>query len=279
MNLTERDNELILELLSDKKKFDAYVYTPLTVALSELHERESNQRISTYLDALSHGSPIQSREKYMALFRNIATPNYEMHRFAMCADVLTQLKPLILEYTHDTFADINELKYALGKLCFYKGLNVHHAPVFQYKTIVDMSKCNGRKINSLDTLWGQSFVDLHHEFVKNRIPLLYENIIDISEWLNHVGGEANKYYEKFFSLFLRDGILFETFLFTKNEFDFDKHTVLPSIITLEKLTGKKPLIVALEPTNLEGDQFWVSYPEKSIDFITEKLNNFKRDNS
>ena len=52
MNLSERDNELIAELLSDKKKFDAYVYTPLNVALSELRSRENDQKIETYLNNL-----------------------------------------------------------------------------------------------------------------------------------------------------------------------------------------------------------------------------------
>jgi hypothetical protein len=134
-----------------------------------------------------------------------------------------------------------------------------------------MAFANGRRISELKTLWGEGFVEFHHEFLHERFPHLRDKHVDISSWLKESGSGAKDYYQKFFTLFLKDGILFENFLLDKKELNFTKEIVLPAIINIEKATGKKPLIVALEPTKHEGDKFWNSYPPNTIDFVNNKL--------
>ena len=107
--------------------------------------------------------------------------------------------------------------------------------------------------------------------ILKKIMMKFNKILDISEWLHTFGPCAKDYYQGFMSLFLRDGILFETYLFDEKEIDFHKNILLPTIIEIEKKTGAKPLIVALEPTRNEGGKFWNSYPPSTLDYIKKKL--------
>lgn len=280
MNITDSERKFISELLSDKKKFDSYVYTPLQTVLNELKQRDNDEKINSYLSTVPKIEipNLDSKRKFMALFRNLVTPNYEMHRFMTCADVLSELQPVVFEFTDDKYADINELKFALGKLSFYKGLDKNGNPIIENKTIIEMDKANGKMISEAKTKWGESLSDFHRNFLFARFPHMKGNCHDISCWLQGNGKDAQGYYKTFLSHFLRDGVLFETFLFNKNELPFHEKIVLPSIISIERITGKKPLIVALEPTTIEGDRFWTSYPRKMIDLVNEKLDSqLKRD--
>ena len=74
----------------------------------------------------------------------------------------------------------------------------------------------------------------------------------------------------FLTLFLRDAILFENFLLDTSESQFTHNVVLPTIKTIATEIGIKPLIVALEPTEVEGDEFWLSYPHKDRVFVDRK---------
>jgi hypothetical protein len=50
---------------------------------------------------------------------------------------------------------------------------------------------------------------------------------------------------------------------------------LPAFIHVYEETGLKPLIVALEPTDTEDDEYWISYPHEEKSFIAEKLHGRK----
>lgn len=250
----------IESLMQDKQAFDDFVYTPWKEALHELEARKNDDLIATKsgcdlreLENLIPETPI------LALFRHIATPNYEVIRFLQCADVFKMLRPVLFEYLSDTYADVNATKYALGKLCFYKGRNRHGEPILLYRNVLDMAKANGKNMDSLQTVWGQSFAAFHHELLFTDYPSLEKSVIDISDWLQEVGPNAKEYYMRFLSLFLQHGILLENFLLSEEEGPFMRDVVLPSLIELRVRTGKKPLIVNLGPTGSEADQFWVSY--------------------
>jgi hypothetical protein len=61
-------------------------------------------------------------------------------------------------------------------------------------------------------------------------------------------------------LFIRNGVLFENFLSTKEEINFTEKTVLPNIAIIEKTFGIKPLIVRISPKEAEEDIYWQCYP-------------------
>lgn len=265
----------IEELMNDRDAFNSFIYTPWEEALSELKKRSEDTKI---LDCLSrttpHGIPeIMEGKKSMVLFRHIATPNYEIRRFTIAADALSELHPIILEYTDDQFNNRNDWKFSLGKLYFQKGFNKLGEPVVEKKTIIDINAANNQPISSLATKWGQSLVDFHHELLTEQLPHvdIESNVFDLSSWLHKHGVSAREYYKAFLSLFLKDGILFENFLIDSKEYGFTKDIILPAILELEEETGYRPLIVALEPTHIEGDDFWLSHPSECISAISGKL--------
>lgn len=256
-------------LLADKTSFDDFVYMPWRAALEELEARKNDTRLTEYLATLHKNTlPENIHDKpILAMFRNVATPNHEAYRFRIAADVMPELEPVLFEYTKDKFADINPSKRALGKLCFYKRLDKNGTPVFWYKSILDIQHANGKLLNELRTVDGTEFVNAHHTFF-NSVFGDFFTIEDISEWLHHNGTRPQNYYLPFLSLFLQNGILLENFLFTEEEKRFNRDVILPALITLREQTGYKPLIVALEPTDIEGDRFWTAYPDSTAQFYT-----------
>ncbi len=260
-------------MLFDHERLNAFIYTPLETALSELVKRKQDTELQSYVNELiPSGIPnIMSEKQSVVIFRNIATPNYEVTRFMHIAVSLQELQPVIFEYTQDKFNNRNEWKFSLAKVPFYTGVNKNNEQLFEYQNIIDVNASNNKPINSINTVWGQNLVEFHHELFNMSYPE-YTNVpYDLSEWLHSIGPAAKDYYKSFLALFLKDGILFENFLIDEKEFEFTKNIILPAIQELEKETGHKPLIVALEPTDIEGNKFWLSHPLKRKELFAEKM--------
>jgi hypothetical protein len=260
-------------LMSDRKKFNDFVYTSFKEAISELNNRQDHSKLGEYTDNFldKHAPEIMRGKKSMVLFRHIATPNYEIRRFLIAADALEVLHPIIFEYTADKFTNRNDWKYSLGRISLHKGTNKKGEQIFECKNVIDFNQCNNKPIHSINTHWNQSLVDFHHEIFTKGYPTLKNNVFDLSSWLHEFGSSAKDYYKPFLTLFLKNGILFENFLLEGKELSFTKEIILPTLIEIAKETGHKPLIVALEPTEIEGDQFWLAHPYQEKEFIEGKM--------
>lgn len=261
--VTETEEGMRIEsLLSNRDQFDAYVYTNWREALEVLEMRQSDDSIDSYLqEILPNGVPEVLRNNVsMVHFRQLVTPNYETHRFMTCVDVISQLKPVVFELTSDKFADVNPLKRALGKLPLHKKKNRNGDSIIEYQTVVDMSKCNGKSLSNIPTFCGMNLNVFHKQFFLARFPGMKDNVFDLSSWVESCNGGQSHWYKCFLSFFLKHAILFENFLTSDEDIKHTRDVFLPVFIELEKATGHKPLIVALEPTDVEGDSFWYSYP-------------------
>jgi hypothetical protein len=259
--------------IHDREAFNAFVYFPLEDAVKELLERERDKQLEEYVEkSLPEGVPEAMKgEKSLVLCRHLATSNYEINRFAMVADSFPQFKSLILEYSDDTFNDVNEDKYYLGRLRFHKGVNKRGEPIVEHLNIIDFKSSNKKPISNLETVWGERLVDFHHHLFNTSFPQLQNNVFDFSAWLRRIAPTAKQYYKSFFTLFLKDGILFENFMPEGKEFTFTRDIILPAILEIEQETGYKPLLVALEPTDIEGDNFWRSHSPKTEEIVKERL--------
>ncbi len=271
------DIEKQIEFLCDNHdEFDKFIYTPIEDAIKELDSRQNNQKLEEYTKSIIGVDipEILKNNRSMVLFRHVATLNYEIRRFFICADALDDLHPVIFEYTADKFNNRNEWKFSLGKILINNGLNKKREQMFECKNIIDVNSSNNMPIKSINTKWGQPLVSFHHEIFNKGFPhLKYDiNVFDLSDWLEKFGPAAKDYYKSFFTLFLKNGVLFENFLLNKEELPFTKTVVLPAILEIIKETGVKPLIVALEPTNIESDKFWLSHPQHEKEFIDGKMN-------
>jgi len=265
------------ELISDRKKFNSFVYTPVDKAVEELNIRKNNKDLKDKVSFMLKGDIPKPflKETRAVIFRQLITPNYELRRFISITDVIG-IKPLFWEYYKDKFVSKNEVKYYLGMMAFFIGRGKKGGLIRDYKKIIDFNSSNGKKLSEIKTLWGENLVKFHHSLFNNTYRRISTDcFFDASRWLNKNGGKAIDYYKAYLSLFLSHGILFENVMLDAKELNFTKNTFLPAFIDVFKSTGFKPLIVALEPTEIETDEFWMCHPYNSEKFIDKKLNKTK----
>ena len=270
-----KNDEFINELVSDHNKFDVYIYTPMDEALKIIEERQLDKELNKRIESLLIKIPkVMEGKPKVVLFRNVTSPNYETKWFNDVVTTLEEkLEPLFLEYTKDKFTNRNECKFALGKLVLYKGRNIKGEPIFEAENIIDMNSSNCKPISSIKTLWDQPLVDFHHEIFLEHFPHYQNNIYDFSDWVNENGQTAKEYYKLFFLLFIKHGILLENYILKSKEFSFIKEIILPAFIEVSEKIGVKPLIVALEPTELEEGRFWQSHSPKIKEHLKKKRDN------
>ena len=267
----------IEDLLSNREKFDDFEYTKLETALSELKKRQNNKKLKDYVNkSLPAGVPkILKNHKCAVEFVQIATPNLELRRFISIVDAIDEFVPLFFEFTEDKFTDNNDWKRNLGKLTFFFGRGKKGGEKLESLRVIDFNKFKGKKLSEVRTLWGESLSDFHHELFRyayqgdrSRNIIFYDG----SKWFAKSGGRPQQYYEHFFRLFLANGILFENYMLDEKEEWFTKNIVLPALLKVRKEIGMKPLIVNVQPTEIEGRPFWTYHPQESIAFVKKKLN-------
>ena len=271
--LTREEKDFIEYLMLHSDAFDAFVYTPWREALQELSFRKNNVIIEEHIKKILPGGlpELMKDRRCMVLCRNVATPNFEARRFLTCADVFSELEPIILEYTDDRYVGANDIKKSLGRLCFYFGRNNHGQPKTKHLNIIDLDRSNGKRISSINTIWEESLVDFHHSLFREVFPYMHNNIQNASTWIRSIGSSAPEYYKAFLSIFLKNAILFDNFLTTTNEAKLTREIILPAIIHIKKSTGFKPILVALDPIHTEGDSFWLSYPPETKIAVDKKM--------
>lgn len=211
------------------------------------------------------------REKKAVIFRQLATPNFEMIRFLTV--IPESLRPVFFEFHADKFTTQNAEKCALGKLHFYNGFGKKGGMKVDTRKIIDFNTSDGKPLNKVITTWGQPLTEFHRELFS-----LWNNekhhltFFDASKWFENK--RAKEYYQQFLKIFIKNGVLFENFMLeSRKEKGFIREVFLPAFIKVWIETGYKPLIVSLEPTEIEGEEFWSYYPGKSRAFIEGKINN------
>lgn len=269
MNLTEIDIE---KLICNRDEFNSFVYTPLREALNELKNRENDKELSRKIaEILGKDIPeiLTTGKKKAVLFRQIATPNYEIRRFINLIDAIDELDPLFGEYRDDVFFSLNEQKKYWGKIMYFESPDIMKS----HTKIIDFKLAEGKKISEIKTLGGQLLIDFHHNlFNETFIPIKKEVFLNISSWLNDHGKKAKNYYKPILFWFLQHAVLFENFVLTdEKELQFVKNIFLPAFIDVYIETGHKPLIVNLLPTEIEDKTFWYCYP-KSVEEHIKKSN-------
>ena len=200
--------------------------------------------------------------QYAFFSRDIITPNYEFHYFMDLAKDLN-LKPVLFEY-NGKFVAKNLTKYYSCKLYFYDTNKKN----ITLDKIVDFNIWEGKPMHQIITKNKNSLKEIHTEMLEQKFPEISSNIVDITEWFNKKRKEGNFYYTFFLFIFIRNGVLFENFLFDdKDESLFLKNKVLPSFDFVKNTFGIKPLIFPLLPIENEKDPSWLYYPHDLKDIF------------
>lgn len=258
---------LIKKNIPEKKIEWESVYYSVEEAVEELKRRRSDKVLRKKVEKFLKNnipSPFMTGPK-AAFGRDIMTPNREFFTFLNRAHK-TNLDLFLSQYKNGKFVTQNEDKYFLGKLFFYNKKGKKGGDKLSAVKILDFDANNGKKLTDVRTYWGEPLEEFHRKlFLKTAPEHLVENIYDLSDWFDKMGGKADKYYPKYLSLFITHGILFETYFYEDNEQEakFFKEVVFPGIQFLEKKFGVKPIIVSLcekhEMEDFKGR--WMHYPE------------------
>jgi hypothetical protein len=136
------------------------MYTPLDVAVEELHHRRlrcaghtpGRDWLTDHLTNRSQG--------FGLLARFMATPNFEALQIVNGAGLF----PAISGFAVDKFFPQNPLKGALAQMGFHNGWNRHQQPIVQYLGILNDNQ-QGRSFGELRTSWGQDVISFHHEML------------------------------------------------------------------------------------------------------------------
>ncbi len=258
-------------ITGDRKKFDKAIYFSIEEAIHELHKRKNDpilqEKIKTFFAGVGIPEPLKN-EDCLVLFRQIATPNYETSRFLIIADGLG-MKPLFFEYFDDKFTPTNSTKYYLGKLPFHEGYGKKGGAKIGFTTLFDFTANDGKLLSDIKS-GEKKITEVHHLLLKKNYPFLKEkNFFEASQWLKSCGdSSASDYYKYFFALFIGQGILFENFMLQdKKELLFIEKVIVPSFNFMIEYFGVRPLIVALEPTEIEGEIFWHCHNSKTKEIL------------
>lgn len=262
-------------IMKDRNIFNQIVYTPLSEALRLLDERRKNKELMAKVEKLFKGKipEILKQKKCGVIARQLATPNHENRMFVSIAKE-NGLNPVFFEYTEDKFTSNNKYKHSLGQLHIQNKLDKNGHDRVEKITIIDFNKANGKKLKEIKTLWGEPLMDFHKKLF-GIYNLKGFDFHDESSWyLENKIQEINCAYFNFFLLFVCFGVLFENFLISKNsEGNFTKDVVLPALEKVINLTGIKPLIVPIDPLDLETDNFWYYH----LPLIKKIIPDYKHD--
>ena len=263
-------------LVGDKAAYNKFIYTPLLEAVGELRRRWGDNELEKIVDEyLGGGIPEPLLNGFGAVLgRQLCTPSYELRHFMNILDGILDgfdINPVFWEYYDDKFTSRNPQKYALGKVKGQKNIGKKGGVRIESKTVIHFNKSEGKKIREIETVWGQPLIDFHHELLEKDFPGSSQYFFDASEWFHKTGRGAKEYYFKYIALFVRHGIWFENMLFNDDELMFAKEVFLPAFFDVWEKTGKKPIIVALLPTDAENEPYWDFYPFEILSYIEGKI--------
>ena len=214
----------------DFNRFRRFIYTPLALAVEELQARQFSGLLDDLSrDGLLNVPPALKHPRAAVLFRQIGTPNYEMHRVVSLARQ-HDLHLVIWEYHADRFLARNPCKHALGRMGFFGGVGRNGGRKIRYANVIDFNRYDGAALSEVRTVWGQPLIEFHREILLAEYPQLSaENFFDASAWFKSHGGAARSYYKAFTMLFIRHAILFETFMLEGEELQFTRDIFLPAL--------------------------------------------------
>ena len=240
------------------------IYTPLHIAASLTLSNQSST-LANSLDSLTQRLLEQPRA---VLFRQVATPNFELQLFAELA-AAAGLQPLILEYHRDKFVTRNFEKLALAKMSFFDGLGRNGGPRLGSAMVARLSEIDGNRLDLADTTWGQRLVDFHLDLLNCYPTLAGIERVEASDWFGE-RGPAAAYYPDLLELFSGGPILFESFWNSGEEGEFLKRIVEPAFVAAEN-RGRRPLICRLYPEQYDDDPHWSRYPGELMPLVRDRL--------
>jgi hypothetical protein len=248
------------------------IYTPLEEAKKELEKRWNDKELRGKVEKLLGGDipKFFKDEPRVAYVRDIISPNNEFFYFWDTAKD-TNIKPVLIEYSVGKFVAKNINKYHLCRMYFHHGVGKHGGNKIECTNVVNFNTMEGKKLKKIETLWGENFIDFHHDLLGKSAPEVNpDDIVDFSRWFDKHKKMTKHWYLHYLALFVCYGILFENFILANGEKEFTEKKILPSLRALVKKLGVKPLIVPIAPVESENNLYWWLYPGHIKEHVDRK---------
>lgn len=193
------------------------------------------------------------------LFRQVATPNYELRRFLrVCRR--QRFEPVILRYHADKMSCHNQFKRSLVHPMFVKGIGKGGKPYFVKRHLLRIDTVDNFPMREI-TLAGKSLPDFHDCLLKDALTGFDVRTIEGSDWFGKYSRGARDYYVEIFSQLNGGMVLFEDYSSDKLEAEFFEGVVRPAYNAACAITGERPAIIPLCPNRRMVSPLWYAYPE------------------
>src|SRR4030067_2331587 len=165
------------------------IYTTLEEAKEEIWKRWNDEFLRKEVEKFLGEIPeVFKKEPKACLLRQMVSPNYEYYHFLNLIPEIN-LKPLCLEFLEDIFLTTNKDKAYWGKMAFIeKGQSITR---LIYRKVIDLKDSEKKKLNCIETIWGEKFADFHHRLVEQYSQTI--ELFDASLWYKSKGGKTKEY--------------------------------------------------------------------------------------
>lgn len=254
-------------------------YTPLNVAKEELLRRRNDKELKKKVeDFLQDDIPdALKKDPKLILWRSITTPDNEVQTLIEMSSK-TGIGFIGFEHVKDKFVSWNLDKYSLMVLHINNGKRGNGSDNIYKMKIIDVNEANGKTFDSIETLFGNSLVEFHHDILLRVFPDFKGKTEDISDWVQRHGARAKYYYDKFLALLICHGILVENFEFQDEEGRFTRDIFYPAYMRTAERFGVTPLIVKLAPDDFESKPSWWYYAKYTRELIRDYIKMLKEKN-
>lgn len=236
------------------------MYTPLSIAKEEIWRRWNDKELMKRVEDFVGEVPSVFKDKPKAvIFRNIATPNFEL-QIAQEYAYLLGLDLVVVEYTADKFCTRNRDKLHLGKMMFFD--NKCKSQVIAKENIISIKEQDNKCFRDIDTIWGENLVLFHHRIFK-KAGFEKVEFFDAAI-LKEKGLSPYEIYLEILGFCIGNAVLLENFLIKadKGEAKFTEQIIIPAFTEVMNKAGHKPLIIPLLGCDGEGNICWQYYPDK-----------------
>lgn len=192
------------------------------------------------------------------LFRQIATPNYELRSFLRQCRRLG-FDPVILEWHEDRMSCHNSFKRALVAPVFVEGVNRRGQPLWRRRPMTQLETVEKLRLNEV-CVGDWDLPSLHRTLLRRALPDEQFTVVEGSDWFARYPGGAREWYRDLFLALTAGVVLFEVFVTDPKEADFFSQVVRPAYRMASEALGGSPSIISLCSNRRAESIFWNAYP-------------------
>lgn len=192
------------------------------------------------------------------LFRQVATPNYELRRFLrLCSR--SGFTPVVLQFHADRMSCHNSYKRNLIAPIFVDGIGRNGLPFFKRSKLKSLEKVDNLRLSDIE-IAGRELPKFHADLLLAALPNQPFLSIEASAWFGTYRGGAREYYVDLFQALIGDVLLLEDFVADGEEKRFFDDIVCPAFETASAILGRRPSIMQLCSNRRMASPLWYAYP-------------------